>query len=255
MNNQNHTFDYLKAKAKNKSQLSRTANQNELEVKKYAESPNFMKSTHGATSNLGNYNTKTFYTVNQPKRAGTSLSTYQDELNRKRAINEFRNKNSIPNGSNKGAAFYPNFQKDDDSEILHYSGNFNSSQKSNEKVFLPINEVLNQARIDQASSNNATISEVLKNISSGRRNKHSLLENINSTGDKKGGMMMRPTDIIQNDQTITYDDLNEFKNLNLLNIQKSVLASTSAEKRESRPNHTMSNDAFSKNIANKPNSS
>lgn len=240
----NVTFDYLQSKSINRPELSRTANKNELEVKTYSESPNFSKNTHGAISNLGIYQNKTFYTVNQPKRAGTSLTSYQDEAKRKRVIKKFRNKINVPNTSNSatGALYSKNNRLDEFSNSVQHK----SSIKGNEKIFLPINEVLNQARKDQ-NSDNQVLNDLIKNLSSTRKNKPSLLENINSAIER--GLIdlnkSRGQDLLLTGKSLTKDEINEIKkNINLINIQKSVLGSAAGDKRESRPGNNMNNDLF-----------
>lgn len=244
----NVTFDYLQSKSINRPELSRTANKNELEVKTYSESPNFSKN-NGAVSNLGIYQNKTFYTVNQPKRAGTSLASYQDEAKRKRVIKKFRNKINVPNTSNSatGALYSKNIKLDE----LNNSVQHKSSIKGNEKIFLPINEVLNQARKDQ-NSDNQVLNDLIKNLSSTRKNKPSLLENINSAIEK--GLIdlnkSRGQDLLLSGKSLTKDEINEIKkNINLINIQKSVLGSAAGDKRESRPGNNMSNDLFNTSVS------
>lgn len=253
------TFDYLQSKSLTKSDLNKTAihaKNIDLDVKKFSESPHFGK--NGAITNLGIYQNninKTFYTVNQPKRAGTTLTTYQEEAKRKRAIKKFRNKINVPNSSNS-AAMYPKDLKED------IGGNFKLSVKGNEKIFLPINEVLNQARKDQ-NSNNHTLSDIIKNLSSTRKNKPSLLENINNAIDKglvdvnrSRGQGMH--DLAAIEKSLTNEEITELKkNLNLMSIQKSVMGSANAaDKRESRPTQQNNSDLFtSGNLAKKSNSS
>ena len=252
----NDTFDYLQSKSLNKSELSRTANKNDLNITKFNESPQFTKNNNGAVSNLGIYHNKTFYSVNQPKRSGTSLTTYQDEEKRKRGVKKFRGKINVPNTSNSAAAaVHPDQFKLDSSGDLSNTAHYKLAVKGNEKVFLPINEVLNQARIDQIS-NTHTLSDILKNLSSTRKNKPSLLENINNAIDKSIidlGKSRGPDGFI-NEHSLTHDEISEIKkNLNLMNIQKSVLGSAGADQRESRP--SQSNNFFNSNISKKSSSS
>lgn len=257
LDNKDHTFDYLQSKQANRVDLSRTTNKNELDINMHGESPNFSKNTNGAISNLGIYNNKTFYTVNQPKRAGTTLATYQEDMNRKRAIKKFRNKINVPNTSSSvvGSIHPTNPMK---GEINFLStGQHKMSMKGNEKIFLPINEVLNQARKDQ-NANNQTLSDIIKNLSSTRKNKPSLLENINNAIDK--GMIemnkSKPVEFIPVDQSLTKEDIQEItKNLNLMNIQKSVLGSAGADKREMRPHDNLSSDQFNTSVSKKSSSS
>lgn len=247
-----NTFDYFQSQSLNKSDLNRTANKTDLEMKKYSESSNFGKNTHGAISNLGIYQNKTFYTVNQPKRAGTTMSNYQEDNKRKRVIKKFRNKINIANQSNNSVlATHPT-----QSESMHGPGNYRTSVKGNEKVFLPINEVLNQARKDQ-SANNHTLNDIIKNLSSARKNKPSLLENINGADknlvelNKYDGNNMQPIE-----QSLTYDDIVELKkNINLMNIQKSVIGSSNADKRELRPSQHKTDDFLNSSVSKKSTSS
>ena len=123
---------------------------------------------------------------------------------------------------------------------LHNTAGYKSSVKGNEKIFLPINEVLNQARIDQAS-NSWTLNEGMRNSSSSRKNKPSLLDNTNSGVLKELGELNRSRglDLLVNDRSLTQEKINDIKrNLNLMNIQKSVLGSSEADKRESRPSQS-----------------
>jgi hypothetical protein len=253
-NNKTSTFDYLHSKSLNKSQLSRT-NKNELNSQKFNDSCNFVKS-HGTSSNLGIYNNKTFCSVTHPKRATTSLNKYKDEVSQKRSSKKFRNKVNIQNGSSSAnSAFYLRKSKCEDT--LNYSGNFTANMKSGEKALFPIKEVLNQTRINQTSNNN-TISDPLKNSDSSRRSKPSLLENINNAIDKGVIDFRMPAikDFGLSDNSVNYDDVGEFtKNLNLMNIQKSVLASASAEKRESRLLNDVAEDALLHVSGKKSNSS
>lgn len=148
----NPTYDYLQSKNLNKSELGRTQKQSEfekIEKNKFSESQSIPKSNIGAISNLGIYQNKTFYNVNQPKRAGTTLTTYQEESKRKRAIKKLVTKINTSSTSNSNG--HPLQQKD---SILPSTQGYKSSVKGNEKIFLPIYEVLNQARIDQKNKNN-----------------------------------------------------------------------------------------------------
>jgi hypothetical protein len=248
-----NTFDYFQAQSLNKSDLNRTANKTDLEMKKYSESSNFGKNTHGAISNLGIYQNKTFYTVNQPKRAGTTMSNYQEDNKRKRVIKKFRNKINVPNQTNSTALGIHQTQN----ENIHGPGNYRMSVKGNEKIFLPINEVLNQARKDQ-NANNHTLNDIIKNLSSTRKNKPSLLENINGAADKNlvelnryDGNDMQPVE-----QSLTYDDIIELKkNLNLMNIQKSVIGPSNADKRELRPSQHKTDDFLNSSVSKKSTSS
>jgi hypothetical protein len=248
-----NTFDYLQSRSLNKSDLNRTENKNDLEAKKYSESPKFGSNTNGAMSNLGMYQNKTFYTVNHPKRAGTTISTYQEDNNkRKKVIKKFRNKINVPNQSNSAAiGMYPK-----QSDHIKGPDNYRMRVKGNEKIFLPVNEVLNQARRDQVA-NNQSLSDIIKNLSSTRKNKPSLLENINGTIEKgtsdinkSEGQELQPLN-----KSFTHDEVVEMKkNLNLMNIQKSVTGSSNADKRELRPAQNKHDDFMNSSIGKKSNS-
>lgn len=256
--NKTDSFDYLQTQSHNKVELSKTANKNDLYAKRYSESPEYIKNALGASSNLGIYQNKTFYTVSQPKRAGTTFACYQEEAKRKRAIKKFRGKINISNNSNSTTpGLYPQKQKLPDAGSLQNTANYKTTTKGNEKVFMPINEVLNQARMDQIS-NNHTLSDILKNLSSTRKNKPSILENINNAVNKELANLNRSrgTDVLGNDQSLTQDEIDDLKkNLNLMNIQKSVMGSAGADKRESRPSNNSASKTFNPNTGKKSSSS
>lgn len=245
LSNKNDSFDYLKSKKLIRGDPARKViNKTEIIESRVKESPHFANPNKipTAVSNLGIYQNKTFYSVNQPKRAGTSFSNYPDDAKRKRAIKKFRGKINITNSSNSAAAaFHPQRQtKMLDTSILNSTGGIKSSVKGNEKIFLPINEVVNQARKDQIS-NTHTLSDILKNLSSTRKNKPSILENISNNRELVDLNRSRGGELVNNinQQSLTQDEINDIKkNISLMNIQKSVLGSAGGDKREQRHNDT-----------------
>jgi len=170
------------------------------------------------------------------------LTCYQDEASRKRALKKFRTKINVPNTSNSAAAaFHPNRERLNDSHLMHNTTGPKHNVKGNGKIFLQINDVLNQARKDQISKTH-TLSDIIKNFTSSQKNKPSRLENINNMNKELLDLnRSRGADVLtnMNDQSLSQDEISDLKkNLNLLNIQKSVLGSAGADKRESRLNHS-----------------
>lgn len=145
----------------------------------------------------------------------------------------------MPNSSSSAtSALYPQKHALNDSINLHNTAGYKLSVKGNEKIFLPINEVLNQARMDQAS-NSCTLNEVVKNSNSSRKNKPSLLDNNGALKDLGDLNRSREIELLANDRSLTQEKITEIKrNLNLMNIQKSVLGSSEADKRELRPSQS-----------------
>jgi len=84
--------------------------------------------------------------MNQPKRGGTTFTNYQEEAKRKRTIKKLVNKINMVNPSSAKHHIQPK------EKHLPVNGQYKLSVKGNEKIFLPIYEVLNQARLDQASN-------------------------------------------------------------------------------------------------------
>ena len=126
-------FDYLQAKSLNKSQLSRTTNKPDLDLKKYSESPHFGKNNIAALRQMGIYQNKTFYTVNQPKRGGTTLSNYQEESKRKRVMKKLVNKINIANPSSSTAtAMYHNKSNEGS---LEPKNQYKLNSKGEDKMF------------------------------------------------------------------------------------------------------------------------
>ena len=126
------------------------ANKTDILDKQFGGSPHFaniMNDNATTTSNLGIYQNKTFYTVNNhPKRSGTSMTNYQDDVKRKRVIKKFRGKINLPNTSNSAAAvFHPNRNKFNESAKLRNTTGNKTMAKGHDKIVLPINEVLTQA--------------------------------------------------------------------------------------------------------------
>ena len=133
MISQKNKFDYLNTKTLNKSHLSRTTNKPDLnhtnELKKCSESPNFGKDNIAALRQMGIYHNKTFYKVNQPKRAGTTLTNYQEESKRKRKMKKFVNKVNLANPSSSTTTAIYHTQSNED--------NFHKkmSKKGDDKIF------------------------------------------------------------------------------------------------------------------------
>ncbi|CAI2386306.1 unnamed protein product [Moneuplotes crassus] len=218
----NPTFDYLQNKSMNRSELNRTQKKADLDRKKFSESQIITKNNAGAVSNLGIYQNKTFYTVNQPKRAGTTLTSYQEDSKRKRAIKKLVTNINMSNPSS-GSNSRVNHRQGKDN-ILQVQNQYKSSVKGNEKIFLPIYEVLNHARIDRHSSKNR-LNDLLHKSNPIRQG----IESLNKSNEVK---------IDKN--SLTYDDMKGVDNL---------------KKRESIPSNHKRKLAYKSNIAKKSSSS
>lgn len=193
-------FEYLHSNSLNKANLNRTANKTELGLKKLGDSPHFGKNNIAALKQMGIYQNKTFYTVNQPKRAGTTLTNYLEEAGNKRNLKKRITKMTVTGTSNSTAnAMYHNQSK---GSSLKGKGQLKIVGTGDDKMF-SLNEVLNQARIDQAS-NNQTLDQAIKNI------------------DKQIVDFSRTNELQRNEKSLTYDDAKAFIN---------------EQKRESLPQH------------------
>lgn len=150
-----------------KTDLNISSIKNELLKDRRSESPNCIKNYNETINNFGFYS-NTSYSRSKPKRAGTTLSSYQEEVKRKRTIKKLREKINLPNSSSSAAAaLYPQKQVANDSLNVNNVKNYKFSAKGNEKVLLPVNDFLIHTRADQA--NVCTINDAMRDGSSTRK--------------------------------------------------------------------------------------
>lgn len=234
----NPTVDYLQSKHLKKAGINQAQMKSEFDKKKYSEPQIISKNNIGAISNLGSYKNKTFYTVNQPKRAGTTLTNYQGEMKKKTAIKKLIRNINFSNNSNESINEVTAMRGED--SLLQHLNQYKSSVKGNEKIFLPIYEVLNQARIDQNSTKNIGLNEILKKSNPIRKAKTNILQTINHSIDQDIEGLNKSNELKIDKNSLTYD--------NIQNIEK-------IKQRESLPANHKRKKAYKFNMVKKSSSS